>query len=431
MIDLCKNGNFTNIGSLLDAMAKAMNLIDPDVTDHHQQTAYLSHLIAKEAGFDENLTELTVYSALLHDVGAVLLEFRTFREGDRMYERVVAKLGAGLLRGLPYYYEIAEVVDSCQLSWDEIKELLEKDHTKNPEFLRVSAVISLADFISSEINGSQGAVLDRASQICETVKKGRGTEFSEESADAFLRISELEYVWFDTVYNPSFRTDFAGHSRGVSLENALDLTQLMTRLIDYRSSFTAMHSAGVAASAMKLAELCGMTKQECLMMRIAGNLHDIGKLKVPREILEKPGRLNDHEFNVIKEHPYYTRLILDGIDGFEKITEWASFHHEKLNGKGYPFHIGKSDIDTGARIVAVADIFSAITEVRPYRAGMPKERAMKVLRENAARGDICPEIVNLLFENYEEVDFTRDRVSRAAGKRYFESLDGSVNGATA
>lgn len=165
-----------------------------------------------------------------------------------------------------------------------------------------------------------------------------------------------------------------------------------------------------------------MTDEEVMMMEIAGNLHDIGKLRVPNSILEKPGKLTEEEFNVMKEHTYYTNMILQDMAGFEKIAHWAAYHHEKLNGRGYPFHLKYEDLDQGSRIMAVADIFSAITEVRPYRAGMDKEQAQKVLMENAERGEICSVVVKLLMDHYDEVDAAREQRSREVGKRYYESL---------
>ena len=200
------------------------------------------------------------------------------------------------------------------------------------------------------------------------------------------------------------------------------LTTLMSRIIDYRSPFTAMHSAGVAASAWELAKLAGLGEDCAKQVAIAGNLHDVGKLAVPRAILEKPGKLTAEEFNVVKEHPYYTSYVLLGIDGFDDIRHWAANHHEKLKGNGYPFHYGGEQLDTGDRIMAVADIFSAITEERPYRAGMPREKAAAVLQEDVQGDAICGDIVALLLDNYEQVDEARDRLSHLAGKRYFDSL---------
>jgi HD-GYP domain-containing protein (c-di-GMP phosphodiesterase class II) len=148
----------------------------------------------------------------------------------------------------------------------------------------------------------------------------------------------------------------------------------------------------------------------------------VGKLVVPRAILEKNGKLDDEEFSIIREHPYFTRLILMDMDGFEDIANWAGFHHEKLNGKGYPFHFGREYLDLGSRIMAVADIFSAITEDRPYRKGMPREKVMEILRENAQREAIDAELVELLIAHYDEVDAARAALSHAAGRRYYDSM---------
>ena len=140
-----------------------------------------------------------------------------------------------------------------------------------------------------------------------------------------------------------------------------------------------------------------------------------------RSILEKPAHLDVAEYDVIREHPYYTRLILMNVDGFEDIANWAGYHHEKLNGTGYPFRFGADVLDIGARIMAIADIFSAITEDRPYRDGMKREEAMAVLREQVEKGGLDGGLVELLSAHYEEIDRARDEASHTVGKRYFAS----------
>ena len=110
------------------------------------------------------------------------------------------------------------------------------------------------------------------------------------------------------------------------------------------------------------------------------------------------------------------------IEGFDQITDWAGFHHEKLNGRGYPFHLDRESLDQGSRIMAVADIFSAITEDRPYRAGMPREQVIQILRENVERDAIDGELVELLIAHYDEVDAARVRLSHEAGSRYYSFL---------
>ncbi len=164
-----------------------------------------------------------------------------------------------------------------------------------------------------------------------------------------------------------------------------------------------------------------MSEDECKMMMIAGYLHDIGKLKVPKTLLDKNDKLTDSEFNIVKEYAYYTNLLLKDIAGFEQIGRWASLHHEKLNGYGYPFRLSADDIPMGARIIAIADIFSAVAEIRAYRPGMSKEEVIVTLKEYVESGAMSGYLVDLLINNYDDIYSIRDREVRREGARYFAS----------
>ena len=413
--------HFTNIRSLLMALAEAMNLVNPSVSHHHEQTAYLTYMLARELSLPSEQVYLSVYAALLHDVGSVVSEQQQSVREIEKNAKAVSLIGANLLYDLPGFERIADVVTYCQHSYSEARIFLEQKGDSAAGVLRLASLVHLSDKVSLMLDPRE-PVLNQAKHVLEIIKRGRESEYAPEAVDAFCRISELEYIWLDTLHNPQFVMLFTGEIAKVSLEKAVRMTRLMSRIIDFRSPFTAMHSAGVAASAKKLAELAGMSRDECLMMEIAGNLHDLGKLRVPKSILEKPGRLTDEEFNIIKEHPYYTRMILMNIDGFDKIADWAGYHHEKLNGRGYPFHFGADMLDLGSRIMAVADIFSAITEERPYRKGMEKEQAIRVMQENVEYGAISSEMVALLLDHYREVDAIRDYMSHEQGQRYFASF---------
>lgn len=411
---IMSEATFTNIRSLLGALARAMNLINPEVEHHHEQTAYLAYCIAQEMHLEIEQVHTIIYAALLHDVGGAMGDVPTSINEIEDNAKKNAKAGAEMLRDLPGFDQIAPVIEYCQTDWRDLSEC-------KCDAMKLASIIHLADGASLCFNRSK-RVLNQVDDICEIISAGKGTYFMPDAVDAFLGLRRYELPWLDTMENPSFLLYFTGIMHDVSLQKTVELTKLMSRIIDYRSSFTAMHSAGVAASAVELAKLAGMSEDDCLKMEIAGNLHDVGKLVVPREILEKPGKLTKEEFNVIKEHPYYTRLILMNIDGFDDIANWAGFHHEKLNGNGYPFHIRPEELDLGSRIMAAADIFSAITEVRPYRPGMSKENAIRVLQEDVQRGDIDGDIVQLLIRNYEQIDEARDHSSREAGKRFFDSI---------
>lgn len=421
--------SFTNTRSLLEALAKGMNLVNPNVELHHEQTAYLTFFICSKGGLDLARDDLTkaVYAALLHDVGSVVIHHQATIAEIESQAVAISKRGARMLSDLRGFEEIAGIVGHCQCKWtDLVQEGAEDERTYRLK--QIASAIHLADVVSLSLDQGKfsenrnKAVLDSASQIKSFAKRCRGTEFSPEVVDAFLAVTEPEYIWLDIVNNPSFLLLFTGKIGTLSLAETIDHTLLMSRIIDYRSPFTAMHSAGVSASARKLAELAGMSELECTMMEIAGNMHDVGKLRVPREILEKPGKLTASEFNIIKEHTYFTRLILMGVPGFGRIANWASFHHEKLNGCGYPFRLSADDLDLGARIMAVADIFSAVAEDRPYRAPMDRDHALAALKDSVNAGAICGDLVALLAENYDEVDGARNFKSHVAGKRYYDSL---------
>lgn len=129
-------------------------------------------------------------------------------------------------------------------------------------------------------------------------------------------------------------------------------------------------------------------------MRIAADLHDLGKIMVPNEILDKPGSLTREEIDVVQSHTFYTRKALEVVSGFEEITEWAANHHEKLNGKGYPIGLTASQLDFNSRLMACIDIYQALTEERPYRTALSHEDAMGILFSMAKQSLIDASIVN-------------------------------------
>ncbi|MDY6856257.1 MAG: HD domain-containing phosphohydrolase [Thermodesulfobacteriota bacterium] len=102
---------------------------------------------------------------------------------------------------------------------------------------------------------------------------------------------------------------------------------------------------------------------------------------MPNSILEKLGRLSKEEFAVIKKRTYFTYMVLNSIGGLEHIPEWAAFHHEKLDGSGYPFHINSEKLEIASRLMAVADIFTALPEDRPYRVGMQHDEIKRILEK--------------------------------------------------
>lgn len=149
--------------------------------------------------------------------------------------------------------------------------------------------------------------------------------------------------------------------------------------VDAKSHFTFRHSMGVTEAATRIARQLGLNGQRQKFIERAALLHDLGKLRVPNSILDKPGRLDEWEWKIVEEHPGLTREILARIRSFGEMAQIAGAHHEKLDGSGYPDHLTAEQLPLEARLLTVADIYGALTEDRPYRQGLCAEQALEIM----------------------------------------------------
>jgi putative nucleotidyltransferase with HDIG domain len=154
-------------------------------------------------------------------------------------------------------------------------------------------------------------------------------------------------------------------------------------VVDAKSPFTYRHSNGVADAAVAIATTLGLAADEVTLLRRAALLHDIGKLSVPNSILEKPAKLDQDEWSIVKQHPYYSWEILRRIPGFGKLSEVAACHHERLDGRGYFRSYDADRLDLPSRILAVADVYDALAAKRPYRDALPLETVLGIMRQDA------------------------------------------------
>ena len=179
-----------------------------------------------------------------------------------------------------------------------------------------------------------------------------------------------------------------------------NISTVFARIVDYKSPFTRTHSLGIAEKAMTMGQYYGLSEDKCIVLFASGALHDIGKLTVSSEILEKPDKLTSEEYKSVQNHAFATYSILRSVDGFERISDLAALHHEKLDGSGYPFGRRAEDLDKNVRLMACLDIYQALTEERPYKAGMSHGQAMEILRTLGQKGKLDTDIIediNLCF----------------------------------
>ena len=174
----------------------------------------------------------------------------------------------------------------------------------------------------------------------------------------------------------------------------MSLSSLLAAVIDRHCCSAAQHSEMVAGIAGKLAQMYGFSKKGVARIRIAGLLHDLGKLAVPAAVLIKASALTDFERRQIHTHPQFTWKILSRITGMQDIARMASFHHERPDGKGYPFHLRGIQLDLGPRIISVADCYAALREARAYKAACSAEKCLSIMQETAERGGLDAEVVS-------------------------------------
>ncbi|MBQ3059852.1 MAG: HD domain-containing protein [Desulfovibrio sp.] len=394
--------------SLIRVLSMSLGLTMEGVNMHHIRTAMLCKSMAEHMGIPTDVQQQLVQAALLHDLGAASSqsERHTLLAADREHELGTtiyshADAGYALLRDSRCFSPLADIVRMHHDRWDG----------GNPSGCSGNAIplesriIHVADRVDVLIN-SQRPVLGQTGDICYNIRSRRGTQFDPLLVDVFLECSATESFWLD-VNNPGYADLFFRQisnwgQKSFTLSDVMDIAELFASLIDRISPFTATHSRSVSGVATMLAAQYGFSETERSMIRIAGLLHDLGKLSVPNTILEKRGKLDPAEFCIIRQHTYYTYRLLEQIDRFEAIAEWAAFHHETLDGTGYPFKKSAGSLPLGTRIMAVADIFVALSENRPYRDGLDRESIERIMYDMADRNKIDRRIVDVLFDNFQK-----------------------------
>ncbi|MHB1128046.1 MAG: HD-GYP domain-containing protein [Bacillota bacterium] len=394
----------TNLGEIIYSFSKALDLSATGIAYHHQSVALIAMAIAEHFNLSSRDEELLFFSALVHDAGVTSkreMEELTVFNHPNLHKH--AREGYKIFSPSRHMLDIANILLSHHDRWSGF----------NPSGLAgesiplCSMIIHLADRVSVLVETGEGYILRHNQEICEIISRNSGKIFNPDVVDAFMSAATKEAFWLDL--QPEFLSDLINDRRParnmrVTPEELLEISACFAQIIDNKSPFMRCHSERVATVAEFLAESLGFSDYERTMIMVAGYLHDLGKIVVPNDILDKPDKLSVDEFAVIKNHTYYTYRLLKNIPGLELVATWASYHHEKLNGSGYPFRHGKAEISLGSKIMAVADIFTALTEDRPYRQRLDRVKCQQILQEMTVRGEVDPLVVNIAKRHYDELE---------------------------
>jgi len=405
------------LDNLVLSLSDSLDLVHHCAADHQQRVAYVALRMAQAMGYNLIDRADLLYAAALHDIGVLSVEEKIDSiQVDSQNWQQHAELGADLLQRLEFFRAASDFVRLHHQPWSD-----EPGWNDAPGKVRISSnALHLADYVDRVVR-KEIDILSQVKMVRDNVSLWSGTKFSPELVDCFLDLTGQESFWLDFA-SPRIYTVLTGMVVWPHVELRMDgleqVGQIFSRIVDFRSPFTATHSIGVATTAEELARRMGFEERECRLIRIAGHLHDLGKVAVPNSILEKPTKLAPSEFDVIRGHTYHTFHILSTIGGFEEINMWASFHHERLNGAGYPFHHKGDVLPLGSRIMCVADVFTALAENRPYREGTGRSENMPILYRLVRDSSLDARIVDVLNEEYEKIDRIRVEAQGAYAAEY-------------
>ena len=208
--------------------------------------------------------------------------------------------------------------------------------------------------------------------------------------------------WWESLQSPdatsmAVAVEPQQHTRFVDDRGLDEVARAFAEIIDAKSSYTYQHSTNVAKYARATAFELGFEKRDVAVLNRAALLHDVGKLGVSSRILDKAGPMTDEERAEMQRHPLYTWEILQRVGAFATFARTAALHHEKLDGTGYPWGVKAEDLDVPSRILCVADIYEALTANRPYRAGLSRDAALKIIRSGSGK-HVCPMATEALTE---------------------------------
>ncbi|GAA5175711.1 HD domain-containing protein [Niveibacterium umoris] len=386
------------LADMVFALSEAVDLVGVDDDLHGRRVAVMAAECARELGYDTAHRWRLLHAGMLHDCGvsSTRVHANLVNEFDWHGAQAHCVLGEALLASIPVLADLAPIVRWHHTHWSAMPPGLD------PDVARDANLIYLVDRVDALTAPSYGApdylLAKEASR--QRIAAASGREFCPALVDAFLAVSRREAFWL--TLERRHLTRYLNHAAAESLQGELDLAGMLalarafSQIVDAKSPFTAEHSLGVARLALHLAQRAGLDQPTCARIEIAALLHDIGKLRVPDEVLEKPGPLDPQQRASMLCHSFETYQILSAIRGFDDIALWASCHHEKLDGSGYPFHFEAGEIPLPARIIAVADIAQALVQNRPYRGSMPDDAVMAHLQKLVANGLLDGEVVGLL-----------------------------------
>ena len=370
---------------------RMMNMVDPRFLHHAINVATIFHNMLKAEGRlkIQSRKELVIL-AFFHDIGACTPEQdcrpSELDTGDVWKHSILSYLF------LQQYFPKNDLVKvtlyhhlRCDQKIDE-----------NPEILWYAQLLHLADCISIWRDVQHHS----KQEISDKIKAGSGSDFSPEAISLLCKSNLMYHTWQCLSMPRILKRIIA--DIGITSQEAERYLYLMANVIDFRSHNTAMHTRSVMEISLEMARLAGFSQKIQRKIYLGALLHDLGKIGIPIEILEKPGKLTPDEMQIMRLHVPLGESIIKGCVS-DEVMQIALRHHEKPNGQGYPKGLSGSELTPPQRLLAVADVVSALCMVRSYKEAFPKSRCLSILREMADSNQLDKEMVKLVEDHFDRI----------------------------
>ena len=372
-----------------------LNYAKHKFTNHTKRVCYVSTEIGKIISNDKEFLKDLYVSSALHDIGISSNITDAHTEPD--FIKLHCTKGSEFCLRLNFGESISTIIKYHHENYDGTSVF----NIKGNDIPLISQIIRLADIFELLYDESVPNYLQRNS-INKWILENKYTIFNSDIVDVYMDLQSHDKFWWD-VENVGYIDKVLKNIRPkeelmMDMKGLKSISEVLADIIDSKSDFTYRHSSNLAEIISKIADYLNFDENKKTRFIVSALLHDIGKMGVPNSILNKNGKLNPTEITIMKSHTYYTRIILSQIEGIEDITNWASNHHEKLDGSGYPIGLKGKDLSLEERILAVCDIYEALSSKRPYKKALSKDEIFNIMNPMVTSGKICGQSLDILKE---------------------------------
>ena len=394
---------------VLTMICRALNMVDHRLVNHGLKVALvMQDMLKAEGRLNIQYRKKLETMALLHDIGA----YRE-REIDHILQVETKNVWEHAIHGYLFLRSYFPDDDAAKIVLYHHAKYNEVWNGENKEILRYAQMMHIADRICVW----HDAVKKTKEEFMQYLGTKVGTDFSPEDAVLFQKADKIYKTWEKLDQEPVLGqlTDCLE----ISQKEAEDYLYILVDSIDFRSRTTAVHTRSVMEISLEIARLVGLPVGMQKKIYYGALMHDLGKIGIPVSILEKPGRLTEDEMDIMRKHIILGELIIsDCVD--EEVAQIALRHHEKINGEGYPLGLSGKDLTLPQRLLAVADVLSALCMARSYKEAFAKERCLSILQDMAEKNQIDKELVALVVKEFDFIIETATKRCEPIENRYIQ-----------